>query len=74
MTARMHYTPAELDAMAILDWLADAESSERQAEQGPFFPDKGITRESCLAYAASCREKAERFKFGGAHKEMLANG
>ena len=74
MTARMHYTPAELDAMAILDWIANAESSERQAEQGPFYPDRGITRDSCLAYATSCRAKAELYKDGGAHRAMLANG
>jgi hypothetical protein len=71
---RQHYTPEELDSAALADWLNDAEHSERQAEQGPFFPDRGITRESCLAYAASCRAKAERYKDGGAHRAMLANG
>ena len=71
---RVYYTPAELDAAAIADWLSDAEQSERQAEQGPFYPDKGITRESCLAYAASCRAKSEQYKDGGAHKAILKHG
>jgi hypothetical protein len=70
----MHYTAAELDAFALADWINDAEHSERQAVEGPFWPDRGITRESCLAYAASCRAKAEQYKAGGAHKAMLANG
>jgi hypothetical protein len=70
---RMHYTSAELDALALADWINDAEHSERQAAEGPFYPDKGITRESCLAYAASCRTKAEQYKDGGAHRAMLNN-
>jgi hypothetical protein len=71
---KVHYTPAELDAAAIADWLNDAAQSERQAEQGPFYPDKGITKESCLSYAAMCRAKAEQYKDGGAHRAMLRNG
>ncbi len=74
MTTKMHYTPEELDAAALADWLADAQHSERQAIEGPFYPDKGITRESCFSYAAECRAKAEKYRQSGAHRAMLANG
>lgn len=35
--------------------LADAECSERQAENGPYFPEYGITRETLTAYAQKLR-------------------
>jgi hypothetical protein len=54
----VRYTKQELQAAWIDDLLADAEHSEKQAEEGPFFPEKGITRESLLAYAAKCRQQA----------------
>lgn len=60
-----------LDADALADLIADAESSERQAARGPFFPEKGITRESLLAYARQCRERAERYRDGGAHNALI---
>ena len=56
-TARKQYTPEELEAAQRADYLADAEHAERQAADGPFFPERGITRESLLAYAAECRAK-----------------
>ena len=52
------YTRQELSETARRDLLNDAECAERQAEQGPFFPERGITRESLLAYAKECRLKA----------------
>ncbi len=52
------YSPEELVEALRLDYLADAEHSERQAVDGPFYPERGITRESLLAYAADCRRKA----------------
>jgi hypothetical protein len=61
-----------LDQAALLDLLSDAEQSEGQAAAGPFFPERGITRESLLAYAAKCRAAAERYKDGGAHAAVLA--
>jgi hypothetical protein len=66
------YTPAELDHYALQDLISDAEQSEHQAEHGPFYPENGVTREMCLAYAARCRAAIERYKDGGAHKAVLA--
>ena len=55
----MKYTEEELDAAWVADQLADARHAERQAAEGPVFPERGITRESLLAYAAYCRALAE---------------
>lgn len=54
------YTPEELAAAWKADLLNDAEYAEKQAAEGPFYPEKGITKESCLAYAAKCRAEAEK--------------
>ena len=54
-TRRTRYTPEELDALALADLRNDAEFSERQAENGPYFPEHGITRESLIAYAQKLR-------------------
>ncbi len=67
----MTYTASQLDLAALQDLAADACSSERQAYEGPFYPERGITRESLLAYAAKCRAKIERYADGGAHKAVL---
>jgi hypothetical protein len=67
----MHYTADELENAALRDLLTDADSSERQAIDGPFFPDRGITSETLKAYAAECRAKAERYRISGAHKAVL---
>jgi len=63
-----------LDSAALRDLLSDAVSAEAQAADGPFYPDRGITRESLLAYAANCRAKAERFRDGGAHAASVSEG
>jgi len=39
----------------VLDLRADIANAEKQAASGPFFPERGITRESLLAYANTCR-------------------
>lgn len=57
-TPPVHYSPAELEAARIADELNDAECAERQAAEGPFFPERGITAESLRAYAAKCRARA----------------
>ena len=54
----VHYTEDKLRQFAIDDLLRDAEQAERQAEEGPFFPSRGITAESCARYAAECRTRA----------------
>lgn len=55
-----HYTPEELTGHWKSDLLNDAKYSEKQAAEGPFYPEKGITRESLLDYAAKCRAEAEQ--------------
>lgn len=72
--SRHRYTPEELDACAVLDWKHNAECAEKQAIEGPFYPEHGTTAESLLAYAAECRAKVEKYKNGGAHAAILANG
>lgn len=69
-----HYTSEELDDAAISDLLNDARCSEEQAITGPFWPDRNITTKSLLAYAASCRDMAEQYRNGGAHKAVLKPG
>lgn len=54
------YTKAELEEARVADLLVDARCAEEQAEQGPYYPDRDITRESLLKYAAECRAKASR--------------
>jgi hypothetical protein len=57
MTYKKHnYTLEQQRAAIIADLLSDAEHSEKQAIEGPFFPD--ITPESLRAYAAQCRKLA----------------
>jgi hypothetical protein len=53
-----HYSPEELAAAWKADLLNDAKCSEEQAANGPYYPEKGITKETLLKYAADCRQKA----------------
>lgn len=68
-TPHARYSAAELDAAAIADLIADAESAERQAANAEFFP--GVTFESLMVYAQECRAKVERYKSGGAHNAAI---
>lgn len=70
-TPKAHYTREELDNAALWDLLNDAKNAEEQAADGPYYPEKGITKESLIAYAGKCREAAEKYKQGGAHKAIL---
>ena len=54
-----HYTGQELKDAAIADLINDAIQAEDQAENGPFYLERGITKESLLAYAKKCRQEAE---------------
>ncbi len=45
---------AEID-----DLLIDADYAERQAKNGPFYPERGITRDTLIMYAAKCLKEAE---------------
>jgi hypothetical protein len=42
----------------VADLLSDAAFAEKQAAEGPYYPEKGITPETLLRYAAECREQA----------------
>jgi len=55
---RIRYTPDELIRMAAQDQISDAEFAEHQAQHGPFFPERGLTKESLIDYAAHCRAQA----------------
>ena len=70
----MKYTPEGLDQAAIADLLNDAEASEKQAKEGPFFPERNITPGTLLEYAKECRQIAERYSQGGAHEYILKGG
>ena len=63
----------ELDNEALRDLENDARCAEEQATEGPFFPDRGITSESLLAYAAKCRKQIAQYGNGGAHKAVLSS-
>lgn len=65
----MKYTPDELDNHAISDLLKDAECAEKQAKEGPFYPN--ITPESLWNYAKECREIVSRYIQGGAHDFLM---
>lgn len=54
-----YYTPEELAECWRLDLLNDVKCSEEQAANGPYYPEKGINKESLLEYAAKCRREAE---------------
>ena len=69
--AKHEYTADELDNAAIADLLNDARCSEEQAANGPFYPERGITAQSLIAYAQECRAKAARYATGGAHAAVL---
>ena len=69
----MKYTAEQLDGHALQDLLSDEEQAERQANEGPFYPDRNITAESLRAYAALCRAKIDRFANGGAHKGVMTS-
>ena len=61
-TPRANYTQEELDSAALRDLLSDATASEEQAAIGPYYPDRGVTAESLLAYAADCRKRAAKLQ------------
>jgi hypothetical protein len=56
----VRYSEAEQVSAIKADLLRDAHYSEEQAANGPYYPDRGITKESLLAYAADCRTTAAK--------------
>lgn len=67
----MKYTQQQLDEAALHALLTDAECSERQAVEGPFYSDRGITANSLLAYAKKCRDTIAKYQHGGAHAAVI---
>ncbi|HCJ52976.1 MAG TPA: hypothetical protein DHV25_04650 [Candidatus Kerfeldbacteria bacterium] len=65
------YSSSQLDRFALRDLMSDAKIAEGQAKTGPYYPEKGITKASLLAYAKSCRDKAKKHSRGGAHDAVL---
>lgn len=55
-------TIEQLDNEAILDLLCDARAAERQAIEGPFYPERQITAESLRAYAAKCHAMVAKYR------------
>ena len=58
-TPPKHYTDEELTQSYKDDLLCDIEHTGRQALNGPFYPEKGITAESLLAYVQKCRAELD---------------
>ena len=46
------YTPEQLSEAWRADLMNDARCNREQAEVGPYYPSRGITRENLLAWAA----------------------
>jgi len=68
----MNYTAEELHHHALTDLLNDANQSAKQALAGPYYPDRGITAQSLLAYAKKCRQTAAHYAaHGNAHLAVL---
>mgnify|MGYP003349625493 CR=1 FL=1 len=57
---RKYYSPEELVAAWKADLLNDAENCEKQALNGPYYPEKGITKDNLLLWAAEYRMEAEK--------------
>jgi len=52
------YTPKQLEEAWRADLLSDARCAREQAEVGPYYPDRGITREMLLAMAEENEREA----------------
>ena len=55
----IHYSRKELEELLVRDLVCDAEFAEKQAADGSFCLNKGVTKEGLLDYARECREKAK---------------
>jgi hypothetical protein len=67
----MKYTPKQLDEMALADLLNDARCAAEQSENGPYYPESGLTKETLLAYSRKCYARADLYRNGGAHIAVL---
>lgn len=54
------YTPEELAAAWKADLLNDARQCREQAANGPFYVEKGITKDNLLLWAAQYEMEAEK--------------
>lgn len=62
--AQSKYTVDEQRDAIVWDLLNDARHATEQAENGPYFPDLNITRDTLLAYAEKCTAQAAGFGHG----------
>jgi hypothetical protein len=67
----MKYTLQELDCHAMADILNDATQAENQAKEGPYYPEKNITKETLLNYSKECRATYSKYAQGGLHDALL---
>jgi len=61
----------DLDLAALQDLRADAIHARAQAAHGPYYPERGITAESLIAYAEKCEAACAKYKNGGAHAAVI---
>jgi hypothetical protein len=54
----MKYTTEQLAEAWRADLMSDARSNRDQAENGPYYPDRGITRENLLKWAEENERQA----------------
>ena len=52
------YSEAELNNLHIRDLLNDTKHAYEQAETGPYYPERNITKASLMAYATQCEAEA----------------
>jgi len=55
---RIEYSEVQLVVMEVLDLLADIEHAINQSENGPLYPERGITKESLIQHALKCIARA----------------
>lgn len=54
---KARYMSKEMADAMLDDLRSDIDFAVRQAKDGPYYPEKGITRESLLEYAELCRQQ-----------------
>ena len=54
---KVHYTAHELWITELEDIREDALFAEHQSQNGPYYPDRGITAKSLSQYATKCWNK-----------------
>lgn len=68
---KIKYTEEELDQAAARDIENDIDCNYRQAEEGPFYPERGITKESLIESAERLKILLDKYKGGGMHRAIM---